>query len=352
MENVELIHYDGKIYVPEPLRKRIIEWYHLFLVHPGKTRMEATIRYNFTWPKLTLEVEEHCKTCASCQLFKKQRKKYGHLPPKRAEINPWLRVNVDLIGPYTINTNKGKIQLRAMTMMDPATNWFEIAPITNPDSDSCQRAFDSYWLARYPRPQEVGFDNGKEFKWLFAELCRNFGMKQKPTTDYNPQANAILERVHQVLGNQLRTFELDKQELPEENPFEPFLTATAYAIRSTYHTTLQATPGQLVFGRDMILPIQFKADWAQIALRKQNIINKSNSKENKKRLHHEYKVGDKVLLEKGVILPKMAAPREGPFTITKVSTNGTICIQKGAVTQRVNIRRITPYFEQRPSGSV
>ena len=154
------------------------------------------------------------------------------------------------------------------------------------------------------------------------------------------------------MGNALRTFELGKKELSKENPFEEFLTSTAYAIRNTYHTTLKATPGQLVFGRDMLLPMNFKANWAQIALRKQEIINKSNIKENKKRLHHEYKVGDKVLLEKGGIQQKMAAPREGPYEITKVSTNGTICIKKGAITQRVNIRRITPYFEQGPSGSV
>ena len=49
---------------------------------------------------------------------------------------------MDLIGPYTINTQKGKIQLRAVTMMDPATDWFKIVPVTTPDSDSCQRAFD------------------------------------------------------------------------------------------------------------------------------------------------------------------------------------------------------------------
>ncbi len=351
IENIELIHYDGKIYVPAPLRGRIIAWYHHFLVHPGRTRMEATIRHNFTWPGLTPQVEDYCKTCHSCQLFKKQRKKYGHLPPKKAETEPWKRVNVDLIGPYSINTKKRKVQLRAMTMIDPATGWFEIAPITEPNSDSCQRAFDSQWLARYPRPQEVGFDNGKEFKWLFADLCDNYGLTQKPTTEYNPQGNSILERVHQVLGNSLRTFELENQDLPKENPFEPFLTATAYAIRSTYHTTLQATPGQLVFGRDMILPIQFKADWARIALRKQERINASNEQENRKRRRHEYNVGDKVFLEKGGLQPKLAAPREGPFKVVKVSTNGTVRIQKGVVIQRVNIRRLTPYFERGPSGS-
>ena len=71
----------------------------------------------------------------------------------------------------------------------------------------------------------------------------------------------------------------------EEATFEPFLTACPYAIRCTYHTTLQATPGQLVFGRDMILPITFKADWALIARCKQEQINASNYFENKKELN-------------------------------------------------------------------
>jgi hypothetical protein len=36
------------------------------------------------------------------------------------------------------------------------------------------------------------------------------------------------------------------------------------AIRSTYHTTLQETPCQLVFGRDMIHNISFRGNWDQI----------------------------------------------------------------------------------------
>jgi LmbE family N-acetylglucosaminyl deacetylase len=51
-------------------------------------------------------------------------------------------------------------------------------------------------------------------------------------------------------------------------------------IRSTYHITLQATPYQLVFDRDMIHNIPFRAKWDQIQKRKQDIINKFNQKEN------------------------------------------------------------------------
>jgi hypothetical protein len=53
------------------------------------------------------------------------------------------------------------------------------------------------------------------------------------------------------------------------------------AKRSTYHTTLQATPCQLVFGRDMIHNIAFKSNWDLIQKRNQDIINTSNQKENK-----------------------------------------------------------------------
>jgi hypothetical protein len=53
-----------------------------------------------------------------------------------------------------------------------------------------------------------------------------------------------------------------------------------HAIGSTYHTTLQATPCQLVFGRDMIHNIAFRANWNQI--KKENRTSyKSNQKENK-----------------------------------------------------------------------
>jgi hypothetical protein len=69
------------------------------------------------------------------------------------------------------------------------------------------------------------------------------------------------------------------------------------AIRSTYYTTLQATPCQLVFGRDMIQNIDFRANWDQKQERKQDIINKSNQKENKSQIPYEFKVGDQVLLE-------------------------------------------------------
>jgi hypothetical protein len=60
------------------------------------------------------------------------------------------------------------------------------------------------------------------------------------------------------------------------------LTAVVFALCSTYHTTLRAMPGQLVFGRDMILNVQHITDWTAIKKHKQHPIYKNNQIENSK----------------------------------------------------------------------
>ena len=117
---------------------------------------------------------------------------------------------------------------------------------------------------------------------------KEYGLKVKKSTTANPQSNAIIERVHQTLGNLLRTFELEEIDLDEEDPFSGILAAAAFAVRSTYHTTLQATPGQLIYGRDMLFNIKHIADWKAIRECKQAQINKDNKRENSKRIPHEY----------------------------------------------------------------
>jgi hypothetical protein len=350
LEGKELITYNDKIVVPEILRDRIISWYHHYLCHPGQLRMEATLRQNYYWEKMRATVQSHVKACKICQMCKKPRKQYGHLPVKTAEeAEPWKRVNVDMIGPLSVKTpSKKKFELVALTMIDPATGWFEVAAMKDRTSETAMKIMDDVWFARYPRPEMIGFDNGSEYKNVFKEMIQNYGLKAKPTTAWNPQSNGIIERVHQVLNDGLRTFELEQRELDDEDPWTPFLSSVAFAIRSTYHTTLGATPAQLVFNRDMILPIQMKFDWERIREQRQRIMHKSNERENATRIPHEYKVGDKILLTKPGMLRKLSVPRTGPHLVQAVYTNGTLRIQRGSISERVNIRRVTPFTEASP----
>ena len=165
-----------------------------------------------------------------------------------------------------------------MTFIDPATGWFEIAEIDAKDSASISQKLDQVWLSRYPRPRTIVFDNGSEFKKDFRYIFRDYGIRPNLTTVKNPQANGILERIHAVLGTMLRTQNLKKLNFDIEDPWSPILASVAYAIRSTYHTTLGATPAQLIFGRDMIYPLAFIAEWDIIERNKQRLINKNNAR--------------------------------------------------------------------------
>ena len=208
-------------------------------------------------------------------------------------------------------------------------------------------AFHEAWLCRYPRPARIGFDNGSEFKFLFKEMCANYGLKEKPTTSYNSQGNSIIERVHQVIGDSLRTLEIREEDLEEnaQMQIEGYLATVSWAIRSTYHTTLQASPGQLVFSCDMLLPIRFLVHWDTIRTRRQLQVDHDNERENKHHYDHDYQPGQKVLLIRPGLLPKLDTPREGPYVIETIHTNGTVHIRRGVTTERVNIRRIIPYRE-------
>ena len=89
--------------------KKIV-WYYEMLCHPGGTRTEHTLCQHFDWRGLHTTVHDVYKKCPTCQRAKTTNQKYGKLPPKQAETNPWETLCVDLIGPYTI-PQKGKNRL-------------------------------------------------------------------------------------------------------------------------------------------------------------------------------------------------------------------------------------------------
>ena len=237
-----LITKQGKIVMPKSLQKRCVDWYHHSLCHPGMTRTEQTIRQHFTWKNLRGDVEKACKKCKVCQLTKLKSIKYGKLPAKTAEAEPWDTLCVDLIGPYHFKSKHKKnldLVLHAVTMIDPATGWFEIIEIPNKESHTVAEAVEQTWLSRYPWPTQVILDRGTEFMKDFTRMIKeDYGIKRKPITARNPQANSIVERVHQTIGQMIRTMEVQNTE-NVDNPFKGILSAVCFAVRATVHTTLQ-----------------------------------------------------------------------------------------------------------------
>ena len=280
-------------------------------------------------------------------MTKKVSVKYGKLPVKKAEVTPWYTLCVDLIGPYSIK-HKGKttLTLWCVTMIDPTTGWFEISELPGTkQADEVTILVEQTWLNRYPWPQEVITDGDKEFMAEFTKLVKEeYGAIKKVITKRNPQANAIIERVHQTIGNLVRSFEVHHMEdIDEKDPWSGILTAVAFAVRSTIHTTLQATPAQLVFGRDSMLNIPFTADWKMIQMRKQKLIEQNAAKENAKRLPYKYQVGDQVKILQEQKTKYGQNFYKGPYQVVRVG-RATVTVDEGKITDVYNIRQVKPYY--------
>ena len=148
---------------------------------------------------------------------------------------------------------------KALTIIDPVTNLTELVRVEDKTAQEVAVRFSQTWLTRYPWPMKCIHDNGGEFTgWEFQQLLEQCNIKDTPTTSRNPTANAICERMHQTVGNVLRT-------LVHQNPprgmrqakdlVDEALAIAQHALRCAVHTTLGSSPGALVFNRDMFLNI-------------------------------------------------------------------------------------------------
>ena len=362
---VELIVRDDKVVVPKTLQERAVAWYHDILLHPGEKRTELTISQHFYWKNLKETVARVCRRCPTCQLTKPKSVRYGKLPPKSdIEHVPWHTLCMDLIGPYEFGqpekkNKQGRVTrkstlttLHCLVMLDPATGWFEIAEIDDKRADTISNVLQMTWFNRYPWPTKIINDRGTEFMAEVKELVeRDIGVKQSFITTRNPQANANCERVNKIIHNMIRSFQIrDVRDLDVKLQWQGVLSSIGFAIRSTVHTTTQATAAQLVFHRDAIHNVAFKADWKYIYERKQRLIQQNNARENRTRRAHTYAVGDRVLVANKPAKKHGTDHYKGPFTVTQVYNNGTVRLEQstpsgGVVSQTWNIRNVTPYHD-------
>ena len=143
-------------------------------------------------------------------------------------------------------------------MIGPVSSWFEVVepPVVeyattdmrarnntkeknayfNKSSTMISTLVDKTWFSRCPCCQHIN------------------GIKGKPTSVKNPQANAI-QQVHQVLMMMICTDDLDMTNSVAPSNVDEFLSNAAWAICSTYHTVLKASPSAAIFGRDMLFNI-------------------------------------------------------------------------------------------------
>ncbi|CAL8084296.1 unnamed protein product [Prunus armeniaca] len=100
--------------------------------------------------------------------------------------------------------------------------------------------------------EEAHSDNGKPFSnWLTDKLCENFGFKQRNSSMYNAPANGLAEAFNKTLCNLLK-----KVVGRTKKDWHERINEALWAYRTTYRTPIQATPYSLVYGVEVVLPLE------------------------------------------------------------------------------------------------
>ena len=177
------------------MQSEIVQWYHHYIQNQGKIWLSEIVLAIMWCCRMRPYIRTHVTTCVRCRLGKCGKRKNGHSPPKIAQSILWNQVCVVPIGPYMIEAkNKAVMDIMCLTIIYPATEGFEIMELPNKDithiwdkdredinevitdkSSACvAHLSNKAWLSCYPRAVSIVYDNGREFKLFFENLCGSF----------------------------------------------------------------------------------------------------------------------------------------------------------------------------------
>ena len=133
-----------------------------------------------------------------CQNLKHGKRNYGNKPLIQTETQSWDTLCIDLIGKYRMNPKVGDrkyamkdkiyyyIFLRAITMKDSTLNWIEIRSVPEAIVDLVANQVELTWLTRYPLPNKIMVDRGKELSAEFKTMIANdYGIPCSPARARN-----------------------------------------------------------------------------------------------------------------------------------------------------------------------
>ena len=339
-----LYHVDGlstpgkvvrhQLCIPSSLRERITEEAHA-LGHVGITKLLGVLRRRFYWPHMSKTVKTVVRRCGPCAEHKARRFRKLCLRKPMVSDRPWYHVHIDLWQPGTVSAEGHKYVL---TVIDRLTHWPEMIPIHNKEAKTVARAFFESVICRHGVPPVVISDNGSEFKDVFDELVRKYGVRQIKTTPHHPQANGIVERLHGFMRGSIAAMSTE-----DRAQWHRLLPVTAFAYRSAPVANTGHTPFFLMHGREPVLPGELVAPPLSLhPVAPHELVERTRTRlehafqsireleweEKTARLHAaplipsvQFAVGDRVLFERDRIAGdvRKLAPRATPHVVVRAS---------------------------------
>jgi len=190
--------------VPQSVVKDVLRAEHSspFAAHPGGTRMYQTLRDQYTWPSLAVDVfgwVAACPICAKNRLMGTQSKAFMRLFPA---TEPFAALAIDLLGPLP-RTSEGYEYI--LVICDQYTKVTRAVPLRDITALDVLSAFLDTGVANYGLSASVLSDNGPQFAAvLWQGVLKVLGVDTNYATPCHPQTDGQVERYDETLVKQVR----------------------------------------------------------------------------------------------------------------------------------------------------
>ena len=230
--------FNNLIYVPEPIRVRILELHHDSITagHFGVNKTCELISRNFWWPKLSSDVKQFIKSCDICCQSKVPRHKpYGLLSPLDTPKRPWSDISMDFI----VELPKSKDMTTIMVVVDRLTKMAHFIPLRClPTASIAADAFIVNIFRLHGFPDSIISDRGSQFTSDFwNRLCSLLSINHSLSTANHPQTDGQTERVNGILEQYLRCFINEKQ-----NNWADLLPFAEFSYNNTLQQSINQSP--------------------------------------------------------------------------------------------------------------
>ncbi|RVW91014.1 Retrovirus-related Pol polyprotein from transposon 17.6 [Vitis vinifera] len=224
----------------------------------GHMLARKIMRTGYFWLTMETDCCQFVQRCQECQM-------HGdliHVPPSElhALASPWpFSVwGIDIIGKISPKSSSGHEYI--LVAIDYFTKWVEAASYARLTAARVAKFIRSHIICRYGVPHELISDRGVHFKGEVDTLIQEYGIQHHRSSAYRPQTNGAVEAANKNIKRILRKMVETSRDWSEKLPF------ALWAYRTSFRTSIGATPYSLVYGMEAVLPVEIEMRSLRVAL--------------------------------------------------------------------------------------
>jgi hypothetical protein len=211
--------------------------------HEGIQKTLLRLRTEFFVEHDRRIVGDFVRSCAVCQRNKTETlHPAGLLQPLPVPSRVWADISLDFI--EALPKVHGKSVL--LTVVDRFSKYAHFIPLGHPyTASSVARAFFQEIVRLHGFPESIVSDRDPVFTGhVWRDLFRHAGVKLRMSSAFHPQTDGQSEAVNKTITMYLRCLTGDR---PRD--WLDWLPWAEFCYNSAYHTALQTSPFQVVYGR-------------------------------------------------------------------------------------------------------